>query len=113
MTQLTKNEYNAQTELLFPSNGVGAITAARVREHFGNTADSFVIKATGKTAAPTANDDSLNSAGNGAFGVGDVWIDETNDEAYICVDATVNAAQPTLQLKKKVRQSFLLIRSTS
>lgn len=92
MAQYTKLEFQEQTDLLFPTNGIGAITAARIREHFGNTADSFVIKATGKTAAPTANDDSLNSAGNGAFGVGDVWIDETNDEAYICVDATVNAA---------------------
>lgn len=42
---------------------------------------------TGKTAAPTANDDS----GDG-YVVGHVWIDETNDDAYICLDNTSTAA---------------------
>lgn len=40
-----------------------------------------------KAAAPTVNDDS--SAG---YGVGDMWIDETNDKSYIALDVTVGAA---------------------
>ena len=62
-----------------------------------NAGDGFVeIKAgattvvksnTGATAAPGATDDS--AAG---YAVGSVWIDTTNDRAYICVDATASAA---------------------
>jgi len=39
------------------------------------------------TTAPTANDDS----GDG-YSVGSMWIDVTNDNAYVCVDATATAA---------------------
>jgi len=47
-----------------------------------------VIKSnTAATAAPGATDDS--AAG---YGVGSVWIDTTNDKAYVCLDATATAA---------------------
>lgn len=39
------------------------------------------------TAAPTTGDDS----GDG-YGVGSLWLDTTNDKAYICLDATATAA---------------------
>lgn len=41
----------------------------------------------GKTTAPTANDDS----GDG-IKVGDRWLDETNNQEYVCVDATLGGA---------------------
>lgn len=40
-----------------------------------------------KTGAPTANDDS-----NDGYSVGSRWIDVNNDNAYICLDASVGAA---------------------
>jgi len=39
------------------------------------------------TAAPTANDDT----GDG-YSAGSLWVDVTNDEAYVCLDATSTAA---------------------
>lgn len=39
------------------------------------------------TTAPTTTDDSGSS-----YEVGSVWVDVTNDKAYICLDATVSAA---------------------
>lgn len=44
-------------------------------------------KHTGKTAAPTASDDS--SAG---YALDDRWLDETNDKEYVAVDVSVGAA---------------------
>jgi len=41
----------------------------------------------GKTAAPGLTDDI-----NSGYEISDIWIDETNDEAYQCVDNSVGAA---------------------
>ena len=45
------------------------------------------IHKTNGTTAPTVNEDS-----NDSYAVGSVWIDTTNDIAYVCVDASVGAA---------------------
>lgn len=52
----------------------------------GGVASAILIKLDG-TAAPGVNDDS----GDG-YGIGSIWIDTTNDNAYIATDVTVGAA---------------------
>lgn len=52
----------------------------------GGAASAILIKLDA-TAAPTVNDDS----GDG-YGIGSIWIDTTNDNAYIATDVTVGAA---------------------
>lgn len=88
MTQLTKAEFDIQTVVLFPTNGVGAISALDLRTQINNISDSVPFKRTGNASAPTADDDVDNNSGNGAVEIGDIWIDETNDQAYVCVDNT-------------------------
>lgn len=46
-----------------------------------------VKKYTGKTTAPTVNNDS-----GGGYAIGDVWVDETNDRVYWCNDNALGAA---------------------
>ena len=96
---------------IFRGSGAGAVgiladflTAGdKIKHEMGglesdvNAGDGFVeIKAgsttviksnTAATAAPGATDDS--AAG---YAVGSVWIDTTNDKAYVCLDATATAA---------------------
>lgn len=53
----------------------------------GTAAVVSILNNYSANAAPTVNDDS----GDG-YAVGSLWLDVTNDEAYICLDATVGAA---------------------
>lgn len=92
MTQLTATEFKGQTAALYPTNGIGAISATDLRTQMDNIADSASFVSTGNIFPPNVNDDSANTAGNGAFAPGHIWIDETNDAGYVCVDNTPTAA---------------------
>ena len=65
------------------AGGTGASSAADARANLGIGG----LAKLDATTAPTANDDS----GDG-YGVGSLWLDVTNDVAYVCLDATASAA---------------------
>lgn len=88
MTQVSRTEYKANTALLYPDNTSGLISPADLRAQIDDIADSSPFMVTQKTSAPSVNDDSAGTGGNGEFGPGDIWIDESNDNAYVCVDST-------------------------
>jgi hypothetical protein len=93
MTQVSRTTYKSITASDFPNNTSGLISPADLRGQLDNIADSSPFMATGKIAAPTVNDDSAGTGGNGSFNEGDLWIDELNNNSYICLDATPAAAQ--------------------
>jgi hypothetical protein len=88
MTQVSRTQYKTDTATLYPDNTSGLISPADLRAQIDNIADSVPFVVTQKTSAPSVNDDESGTGGNGEFGPGDVWIDETNDNAYVCVDST-------------------------
>lgn len=73
-----------------------SITPSKLRQVLVDVVDA--LSATGPfdkldaTEAPTVNDDSENTSGNGTFSVGSVWIDIINAEAYRCVNSAPEAA---------------------
>mgnify|MGYP000119707927 CR=1 FL=1 len=92
MTQVDRTTFKSTTTTLFADNSTGDIGANDLRTQMNNIADSTVFRKTERIAPPTNNDDGVGTNGNGRFNVSDIWIDETNDKAYICLDsATANA----------------------
>ena len=73
----------------FTTSGLKGRTVAELRSDLNLPTGANKLNA---TAAPTANDDSADTSGNGVFSVGSLWIDVTGDEAYRCVDATPTTA---------------------
>jgi len=83
MSRLNPVTYSAETLSLFPTNGVGAISAEDLREQLDNTSDSVAFVAT-DTTAPTVNDDE--------YKLGNLWVDSNNNLVYYCLDNTASAA---------------------
>lgn len=92
MTQVDRSTFKGNTTTLFADNSTGNISAGDLRTQMNDIADSAVFRSTGYLAAPTPNDDDADTAGNGIFDVGDIWIDESNEQAYICLDNSTGAA---------------------
>src|SRR6056297_401363 len=92
MPIVSRTQFQTNTDTLYPDNTTGEISPADLRAQMDNIADSAVFRGIGFAAAPTANDDSSGNNGNGEFNIGDIWVDETNDNAYVCLDDTDLAA---------------------
>lgn len=92
MTQVDRSTFKSNTATLYADNSTGNIGAGDLRSQMNDIADSTIFKSTGYTAAPSADDDDSDTAGNGVFGIGDVWVDESNNKAYICLDNTTATA---------------------
>lgn len=58
-----------------------------INTNFSNLNNDKAEVHTGKIAAPTVSDDT-----DAGYNISDIWIDETNDKAYICVDNSSGAA---------------------
>jgi hypothetical protein len=75
------------TAVSVAQGGTGAASAAGARTNLG--VDDLATRKSNlaAAAAPTVNDDQGSS-----YGIGSVWVDTTNDRAYICTDASTGAA---------------------
>jgi hypothetical protein len=92
MAAITNAVFKASTTALYADNLSGQISAADIRTQMDNIADSVPFKVIGRTAPPTVNDDSANTSSNGIMTISDIWVDEVNNNAYVCVDNTPTAA---------------------
>jgi hypothetical protein len=95
MAQVTSTQFKQITGNLFADNVTGDIGANDLRTQMDNIADSAMFKITGRTTSPLSTDDGANTNGNGEFRIGDVWVNETIDKAFICVDNATNNAKWT------------------
>jgi len=92
MTQVDKTTFRSETASRYADNETGNISAGDLRANMFNIADSAPFIVTGKASGPIADDDGANTNGTGFYEIGDLWIDESNNQAYICLDnATGNA----------------------
>lgn len=92
MTEVGRTQFKSNTTTLYPDNTSGEISPADLRAQMNDIADSATFRITNRTGAPGATDDGVGTSGSGTFDPGDMWIDETNDVAYICLDNTTSSA---------------------
>lgn len=92
MSEISRSEFKNNTIVLYPDNTTGEISPGDLRSQMNNIADSAVFKSTNHNFPPGNNDDSVNSGENGAFNIGDMWIDELANKSYVCVDDTPTSA---------------------
>jgi hypothetical protein len=95
MAQISSTQFKSITAALYADNVTGDIGANDLRTQMDNVADSAVFKITGRTTSPLTTDDGANTSGNGVFRIGDVWVNETLDKAFMCVDNATNNAKWT------------------
>lgn len=75
------------------SSASAAATSAAAAAASEAALGSFAKRKLDATSAPTADNDGVDTAGLGtSFSVGSLWIDVTNDNSYVCVDASTGAA---------------------
>lgn len=92
MAEVSRDTFKTNTTTLYPDNTSGQISPADLRAQMDDIADSTSFKGIGKTSAPGVTDDGAGTGGNGAFNIGDIWVDETNNIAYISADDSTGAA---------------------
>ena len=81
-----ESDANAARPLAYGGTGSGTASGARENLELGGR---WKLDA---TDAPTGDDDSANTGGNGTFGVGSVWMRPASNEMYICEIATPTEA---------------------
>jgi len=92
MTQVDRTTFKDSTATMYADNSTGNIGASDLRFQMNNIADSVTFKRTGKITDPNNNDDDVNTNGNGTFGIGDIWINESTNNAFVCTDNTTGNA---------------------
>jgi len=91
MTQIDSKSFKDLTVSLYPDNVTGDISAEDLRIQMDNIADSTTFK-TSSTSSPGVQDDRDGNAGNGAFTLGDIWVNTATSEVYVCSDDTTFGA---------------------
>jgi len=88
MAEIGRTSFKSSTQTTYPDNTTGEISPADIRTQMDNIADSTVFKGTGKSRAPSNDDDSVGTGGEGTYNVGDIWVDTTSNNVYTCLDDT-------------------------
>ena len=92
MTETNRDALKGTIATNLPDNTSGKISPADIRNEFINLVDSVPFKFTSSAIPPGADDDISDTAGNGSFGIGDLWTDSASGIIYICADNTAAAA---------------------
>jgi len=91
MTKVDTQEFKTITASLYADNTTGDIGANDLRTQMDNIADSSAFISEQLTN-PSINDDDSNTAGNGTFKAGDIWLNQSSEEAFVCIDASTGVA---------------------